>query len=229
MKFVWPLGVHVIELFVVIFFGNVTPSHGLQNLLADPGFESGMFAASPYVGWGPVNAAAISQDYAHSGLWSLKDAYDSIGIGPVVAGTQIVAASPGLTYSLSAWALTPATLQNAQGLLLVDFEDNNQQLINYSGTVFYTLGTLDASSTANVWTFLSGSVTAPPGTAYIQALPELFNSLNSSPANVVYFDDLNLTQIPEPAGWALAVVGVCLIALQTLRRSAAPFQQDGHC
>jgi hypothetical protein len=158
---------------VVLFLGGVRSSQA-QNLLADPGFESGVFSASS---WSAVNAAAFSHDYSHGGVWSLKDPYDSNGIGPVVGGTQIVPGSPGLTYSLSAWALIPAALSGSQGLLLMDFQDSNHQLINYNGAVFYTVGALAPSTPIQTWTFLSGSVTAPPGTAYVQVTAELFISL----------------------------------------------------
>lgn len=199
---------------LVLFLGGISSSQA-QNLLADPGFESGAFSAS---GWSPVNAAAISHDYSHSGVWSLKDAYDSNGIGPAVAGTQIVPGLPGLTYALSAWALLPAPLSGSQGLLLLDFQDSNHQLINYNGTVFYTVGALATPTPALTWTFLSGSVTAPPGTAYVQVLPELFNQTNPSPNNVVYFDDLTLTQAPEPAGLAFILLGIGAFVFNSRRR-----------
>jgi hypothetical protein len=203
-----------IELLAVVLLLCGTRSSHAQNLLSDPGFESGAFSASA---WSPVNAAAISHDYSHSGVWSLKNAYDSNGSGPVVAGTQIVPGLPGLTYALSAWALVPATLSGSQGLLLMAFQDSNHQLINYNGTVFYTAGALAPSTPPLTWTFLSGSVTAPPGTVYVQVIPELFNQINPSPANVVYFDDLTLTQVPEPAGLAIFPI---ILSLFFLRRKS---------
>jgi hypothetical protein len=209
-----------IELLAVILLLSARHFSQAQNLLADPGFESGVFSAN---GWSPVNAAALSHDYSHSGVWSLKDAYDSNGIGPVVGGTQIVPGTPGLTYSLSAWALIPAALSGGQGLLLIDFQDSNHQLINYNGTVFYTVGAL-ASAPTQTWTFLSGSVTAVPGTAYVQVIGELFNSVNPSPANVVYFDDVSLTQVPEPVGLAFVSLGlgafVCGLRRREISRKA---------
>jgi len=198
---------------VVLFLGGVRSSQA-QNLLADPGFESGVFSPNS---WSAVNAAAFSHDYSHGGVWSLKDAYDSNGIGPVVGGTQVVPGFPGLTYSLSAWALIPAALNGGQGLLLIDFQDSNHQLINYNGAVFYTVGALTTSPT-QTWNFLSGSVTAVPGTAYVQVIAELFNLGSPSPNNVVYFDDVSLTQVPEPAGLALICLGVGAFAHGLRRR-----------
>jgi hypothetical protein len=198
-----------IELLVLVLLSDGIRSSQAQNLLADPGFESGVFSAS---GWSALNAAALSHDYSHGGIWSLKDAYDTNG--PVVAGTQTVHGVPGLTYALSGWALIPAALSGSLAVLLIDFQDINHQLINYNGTVFYTVGALAPSTQPLTWTFLSGSVTAPPGTAYVEVLPELFNQLSPSPHNVVYFDDLSLTQVPEPAGLAIVSIGVSLVFLR---------------
>jgi hypothetical protein len=217
MKMLSHFHYHPLALSLLLFLGNLALSPGAPNLLTDPGFESGSFAANPNLGWGPVNAAAISHDYVHTGLWSLKDHYDTNGIGPVVAGTQIVPAVAGATYALSSWAFTPAALNSSRGMLLVDFQDSNQQFINYNGTVFYTLGALDSSSPALTWTFLSGSVTAPPGTVYVQVLAELFNVFSGSPSDVVYYDDLTLTQVPEPTVSALAALGLTLIAFRRRR------------
>jgi hypothetical protein len=200
---------HLIELLAVILLLSEMRSSHAQNLLADPGFESGVFSAG---GWSPLNAAAFSHDYSHDGVWSLKDAYDSNG--PVVAGTQTVHGIPGATYSLSGWAMTPTALSGSLGFLMMTFEDSNHQLIDYNGTVFYAVGTLTSSTPPLTWTFLSGSVTAPPGTAYVEVLPELFNQLNPSPNNVVYFDDISLTQVPEPVGLTIFSVGLGLFFLR---------------
>ena len=89
----------------------------------------------------------------------------------------------------------------------MDFQDSSHQLINYNGTVFYGVGAVTPSTPPQTWTFLSGTVTAPPGTAYVEVLAELFNQINPSSANVVYFDDVNLTQVPEPAGLAFVSLG----------------------
>jgi len=210
MKLVASSFPHPNELLVVTFLLRAMSSSQAQNLLTDPGFESGVFSPN---GWSALNAAALSHDYSHSGNWSLKDAYDSNGIGPVVAGIQTVHGLPGATYSLSAWAMIPAALSGGQGLLLIDFQDSNHQLINYNGTVFYTVGSLITTPT-QTWTYLSGSVTAVPGTAYVEVIAELFTLGTPSPANVVYFDDVSLTQVPEPVGLTIFSLGLGLFFLR---------------
>jgi hypothetical protein len=202
---------YLIELLAVILLFSATRLSQGQNLLADPGFESGVFSAG---GWSPLSGAAFSHDYSHDGVWSLKDACGTNGIGAVVAGIQEVPGVPALTYALSGWALIPTALSGSQGLLMMTFEDSNHQLINYNGTVFYPVGTLTSSTPTLTWTFLSGSVTAPPGTAYVEVVPELFNQLNPSPHNIVYFDELSLTQVPEPVGLPIISLGLVLFFLR---------------
>ena len=146
--------------------GIITPVGSVvaQDILADPGFESGTPVPSGAGGWAEINAASFSQTFAHNGQWSLMNAYNSSAVGLVVGATQTAPAAPGFTYAVSSWGFTPATLTGGQGLLLVDFLDSSQNFINSDG-VFHTMGTLDASASTESWTFLSNSIAAPPNTA----------------------------------------------------------------
>jgi hypothetical protein len=200
---------------IVVLAGEYTVS-GIsgQNLLADPGFESGTPVASGMGGWAELNGSIFSQSYSHSGLWSLEDQYNSGAVGPVVGGFQILPASAGSVFDVSGWGFAPATLSTSgQGLLLADFLDSSQHLINSGGNDFYEIGLLDSSTPAQNWNFLSGSVTAPDGTAYIQVIPELYNG---SPGDAVYYDDLSLTLVPEPS--TMIVLGMALAFLLVCRR-----------
>lgn len=187
---------HYLAPVIVVLAGEYTVRGiPVPNLLADPGFESGTPVASGMGGWGELNGAVFSQTYAHAGLWSLKDPFSSGNIN--VSGFQIVPAAAGSLFDVSGWGLTPTTLSaGGQGLLLVDFLDSSQNLINSGGTVFYEMGSLTSSTPTQTWTSLSGSVTAPAGTAYIEVEAELFNG---AAGDSVYFDDLSVTAVPEPA------------------------------
>src|SRR5215469_114863 len=126
------------------------------NLLSDPGFESGSFLpnSSALGGWSQLASAAFSQDYAHSGSWSLKDPYD--GTSTVIAGLQLVPVSPQVSYAVSGWGFTPSPSTFTgigQGFLMVSFLDGNGQLINTGGTVFYPMGSINGSTPAMTWTF----------------------------------------------------------------------------
>jgi hypothetical protein len=185
-----------------------------QNLLTDPGFESGTFVSNPIDGWAELSGAALSHDYTHSGSWSLKTAYNSSAT--IVMGRQTVPAMSGSTYAISGWGFTPTTLNGFQGFLLAAFSDSTQTLLESNGVLFNSIGVIDANTPAQTWTFLSGSVTAPANTAYITVFAELFN-FNGPPGNVVYFDDLSLTQVPEPSCLAVLGAGLCAVLFRRRR------------
>lgn len=189
------------------------------NRLSDPGFESGSFLNNSGLGgWSPVNSGAFSQDYAHSGSWSLKDAYD--GSSFVIAAFQLVRVTPQVTYAVSGWGFTPSPSTFAgigQGFLMVAFLDGNGGIIDTSGTAFYPMGSINSSTPALTWTFLSGSVTAPPTAVNLEVIPELFSG---STGNAVYYDDISVTAIPEPSALALlSALGLCQFLMKLLFRS----------
>lgn len=196
---------HYLAPVIVVLAGEYTVSGiPVPNLLADPGFESGTPVASGMGGWGELNGAVFSQNYAHAGLWSLQDPFSSGNIN--VSGFQILPAAAGSLFDVSGWGLTPTKLSaGGQGLLLVNFLDSSQNLINSGGTVFYQMGSINSSTQAQSWTSLSGSVTAPTGTAYIEVEAELFNG---AAGDSVYYDDMSVTAVPEPS--PVIVLGTAL-------------------
>jgi len=169
-----------------------------SNLLFDPGFESGSFLPnnSGLGGWSQGASAVISQDYAHGGSWSLKLAYD--GSTFVIPALQFAPVSPQASYTVSGWGFTPSPSTFTgigAGYLMVVFFDANFGQIQTQNT-YDPMGIINGSTSARTWTFLSGSVTAPPSAAYLEVLPELFSG---SAGNAVYFDDISVTPVPEPA------------------------------
>ena len=66
------------------------------------------------------------------------------------------------------------------------------------------LGQVNASSTADVWQNLSLTLTAPTGTASVQALAIFFQPSGDG-AGAAFYD--NLTLVPEPATMALLGLG----------------------
>ncbi len=187
---------------------------GPSNLLGDPGFESGTFLpnSSGLGGWSQLASAAFSQDYAHSGSWSLKDAYD--GSSFVIGGVQLVPVTPQASYAVSGWGFTPSPSTFTgigQGFLMVTFLNGNGQIIDSGGTAFYPMGSINGSTPAMTWTLLSGTVTAPPTAVSLEVIPELFSG---SAGNVVYYDDISVTVVPEPSELAL-LLGLGLWRLLT--------------
>lgn len=187
-----------------------------QNLLADPGFESGLAVSGGIGGWTPFNGAAFSTTYARSGSYSMED---SGGGGYTVPGSyQYVAATAGDSYLLTGWGYIPTALTGASvGELQITFTDSS---FNNLGTVQTSPGNalgstpqINSSSSTGTWIEMSVLATAPANTAYI----EPFTLVLDATPTTVYFDDLTLTQVPEPS--TLAFAGMVLgIPFYFLRR-----------
>ena len=191
----------------IIACGSALPANAvvyIGNLLADPSFESGTPVPSGPGGWATIRAT-FSQDYAHSGQWSLASPYNSAYLN--APAVQSVSANPGQTYTASVWVFTPAALPaELQGSLLVFFNDSQNQLL---GGYNLAPQSLDQNSPANTWIPLTFTITAPSQTASVSVELTLFNfsSTTVSGSPVVYFDDASLTAVPEPSALALCACG----------------------
>ena len=187
-----------------------------QNYLVDPGFELQTPPGSG--GWNLFNGAAFSMAYAHSGSWSMAD----IGHNSVPGSFEEFAATPGSKWQLTGFGMTPAALAGspAFGILQITYFDSAH---NNLGTVETSPGNAKASNQINgstpsgVWTALdTGIATAPANTAFIQAFT--LDVDFSGNTQGVYFDDLTLTQVPEPS--SLALLGLAVIVGIWRRRAA---------
>ncbi|HWD94323.1 MAG TPA: PEP-CTERM sorting domain-containing protein [Verrucomicrobiae bacterium] len=183
-----------------------TPAQA-QNLLTDPGFESGG-TLSP---WITFNGAAFSQTVAHSGTWSMHD--NGPGNFGVPGSFQTLSAAAGNAYDLTGFGFAPTTpgTGNTFGALQITFFSGANGTGSNLGTVATTPGNaqvsneITASSPTGSWIPLdTGTAIAPAGT---QSMEVFTIVVDEHPADV-YFDDLSLVQVvPEPSSVALAGVG----------------------
>jgi PEP-CTERM motif-containing protein len=175
------------------------------NLLVDPGFE--LQTAPGSGGWTLFSGAAFSSAQARSGSFSMLDAT----VNNVPGSFEQFAASAGMKFQLTGYGLSTAPLVGspAFGIVQLTYFDNAN---NNLGTVETSPGNAKASAQINsttplgVWTFLdTGVATAPANTAFVQAFTIYVDFSGNSQG--VYFDDLNLVQVPEPSSLALLGLG----------------------
>jgi hypothetical protein len=189
-----------------------------QNLLTDPGFESGG-VSSP---WNLFNGGAFSQTFAHSGTWSLEN--NGHGNFGVPGSFQILPTAAGDAYDLTGFGLTPSApgAGNTFGALQITFFSGANGTGVNLGTVETSPGNakvsnqINATSPTSLWVALdTGTATAPAGAQSLEAFTIV---VDQNPADV-FFDDLTLTQVPEPSSFALAGLGALgLLAVRRRRK-----------
>lgn len=189
-----------------------------QNLLVDPGFESGVFGQPNPIpvpggvggGWAAFGST-ISTTSARSGTHSVlvnDNSWNPQGL------YQMLTASPGQMFDLSAWYMTPnpsAAGYATPVLAQISYFDSTGTGI--PGAVF---GNWLATGAANTWVQAPDVIgTAPAGTAYVGAYLMMMDN-NAANGFQMYFDDVSLTVVPEPS--SLALVGLGLMSTLIWRR-----------
>jgi len=180
-----------------------------QNLIIDPGFETGVFpqpnpiplpagSGGGWAAWG----ASIATPTAHSGTYSAlawNNTWNPQGL------YQVRAIGAGQTFELSAYYMTPdpsLTGYATPALVQLSFFDSAGTGIGASAGDWLGVGA------ANTWVQSPVvSATAPAGTAYVGAYLMMMNNDGASGFEL-YFDDVSLTLVPEPSTLALLGLGL---------------------
>jgi hypothetical protein len=185
------------------------PTSQAQNLLSDPDFASGAGVSGGMGGWTTFNGAVFSSNFTLGPTsYSMEDS--GPGGYSVPGSYQYVPATPGDSYFLTGYAYIPTALTGAsEGFLQVTFVDStttvNLGTVQTSpGNALVSTPVIASSSPTGTWIEMSETATAPAGTAYI----EPFTLVLDANPTTVYFDDLSLTQVPEPSSLVLLGFGV---------------------
>lgn len=167
-----------------------------ENLLRDPSFELRLTPGEG--GWLMFGASWFSFDQARSGHQSMFN-----GAAGSVSGSFVeFPADPDSQWRLTGYGLTAVPLIGSPsfGIVQVSFFD---EFGNDLGTVETVPGLakisnfVDETSPAAEWIFLdTGTATAPPNTATIQAFT-LFVDFSGAGFQGVFFDDLKLCTLDD--------------------------------
>lgn len=149
-----------------------------QNLVTNPGFETG--SISPWVtfGGGPTTLS-VQTTQVHSGTYAAEvtnrnAAYQGI------SQSLLNVLTPGVTYNVSAWVrLVSGANQNVQMTVQVN-----------NGSSYIAINSNSVSSTA--WTQLSGQLTCPSGISSLIFYVEVPSSTSAA----YYIDDVIITNAP---------------------------------
>ncbi len=158
-----------------------------QNLLKNPGFESGAFAPGwEYYGDDSGASSAIDSTIAHSGRYSAKVVFDGMADVNYCRVTQRVTLTPKATYCLSGYIKTTALTTDSGALLEVQ---------DARSWTFFALGTQMITGTQD-WTYVECTFITPSDTTEIKVF--LRRIAWAGPVSgTMWFDDIALTPIPS--------------------------------
>ena len=158
-----------------------------QNLLQNPGFESGAFAPGwEYYGDAPGASSAVDSTVAHNGHYSTKVVFDGTADINYFHVSQLVIANPQATYRLSGYIKT-INITSDSGVEL-DVHDAR-------GWTFMCYTTEPLAGTHD-WTYVERTFTTPSDTTQLRVILRRV-SWAGPISGTAWFDDIALTPIPS--------------------------------
>jgi hypothetical protein len=206
---------------IVAALGFTAATTQAQNLLTDPGFESGApgqinpipLPAGAGGGWAVFNGAGYSQAHPETGNWGLQEIQ---GIGAAwnfEADYQAIGGvSPGQKYTLTGDFMTTTGISDA-GYAPVFIQ------LTYFNAAGGDLGTVETGgsgalavqySPAAIGTWYQATVTAtaPANAVYVAPYLAFMENGGQLASDALYWDNASLTLVPEPSTLALLGLGM---------------------
>lgn len=175
--------------------GTLTSGVG-TNLLDNGGFESPSADGSTTTypsGWGPWGTSYVDTQFAHGGAQSIVQSGSNSGVN------QSFSVTPGVSYTLTAYAMTPSTAKltgSEEGILNLIFDNSSGGEISSDGITVLTANSATggpiAGSVGNQgWNFFTTTGTAPSGavSAYIALQVGPYSGIAGTAGGDVYWDD----------------------------------------
>lgn len=186
------------------------------DLLVNGSFESAAgFTANPitvgtvgqgwannFGGYAPSQSTAFVEDGTYSLLTQNNPGnnWNPVGTYQIISGAIV-----GQQYTLTAWAYSSGyTTTSFAGSGPIDIQ---LQFLDSSLANITTTETGWSALTVGQWTQYTVTATAPVGAVNI-APYLMFMEANQTAADSVYFDNVSLTTVPEPASLATLLLGL---------------------
>jgi alpha-L-arabinofuranosidase len=195
-------------------FGPAAAGGGVaSNLLSNTGFESPSVTTTAPTGWSNWGTSYLSAQYAHIGAQSLEAS------GPNSGVIQSFAVTPGVSYTGTVYAMTPAgnALTGPEGAFLqvIYYDAGGNQISSYTApnsveilnSTSATGGPITGSVGNQGWNEFSTTTVAPADAATVNFVLETgaYTGLPGTAGGAVFWDDPQFGPTAASAGTLSAV------------------------
>ena len=207
-----------LALSLLVVSGLLSQGAAAQNVLVNPGFETGTAPGNPDAygapGWNVfgnvynVSTPEPAPSGPHSGNGALKEFGTFTGNYGVSGAFQSFSTTVGTMWSLSGFGLNSSSDPMQTGnyaLLKISFQDaSNNELLGIESNYITLTSALDQ------WQALSASGTAPAGTDHVDFFALFVQPLYAGGS--AFFDDISATTVPAPGASAMLLASGLLLA-----------------